>query len=531
MLIDTSGSMGARFSEDNEMKNYCMLDLAKILIMSFVSSSNKDDVLSLTSFDSSIKTICRNIKINSNEDVLGIMNTLEPKTVFRPSGTTSMFTALCTAVENIIQSKHSVVKNVIILLTDGLPSDLSVYSFISKFTEYHNSKGNVEFVLYTFSIGNGSNSKFLSDLSTQFGGTCVFVSDVGMAESTFINTLTNIKVPRCYIPNEKHIAVSSFFDNSITNLIDHCLKSHFEIAKDLFPDLENQLSSILYDDDMTSHQLSNLINEYLDQVKLATQPKYFNTWGKHYLYSLRNAHKRFECHTFVDKSVTIYIDLYPEEWDKTRDILEEQYNNIPILEPCYPVYGGAEFTSTTSIQQYASGNPCLHENSIVTLVGDKFKLCKDLQPNDEVIVFNDGKYEKDTIEYIIKTKTNANTKMVCVPNGPIITPWHPIFHDEKYIFPIELHPIKYTKEVGDYVYSFILKNRGESMIFDSTPALTLAHGIKHGIAKHDFWGTEEVLKSLNTYCTDLMLNQVVTLSNPFSVRDMDGKVISIMNMD
>ena len=526
MIIDTSGSMGARFSKDNEMKDYCILDLAKILMMSFVSSSNKDDVLSLTSFDSSIKRICRNVKINNNEDIQGIMNILEPRNTFRPSGTTYMFSALCTAVENIIQSEHLAVKNIIILLTDGIPTDVSANSFISKFVDYHNSKGNVEFVLYTFSIGNGANSEFLSELSTMFGGTCVFVSDIGMASSTFINTLTNIKVPRCSLPNEKQIAISSFYDNCITNLINLCSQSNFDDAQTLFTELKNQLSNIL-DIDITS----NLVNEYLEQLQLATQYLYFNTWGKHYLYSLRNAHRRFECHTFVDKSVTIYIDLYPEEWEQTRDTLEEHYNNIPILEPCYPSYNSTEFARNISIQQHASSTVCLHENSKVTLVGKTFKMCKELLPGDEVVVINNGKCEKDTIEYIIKNKTNTDTKMVCIPDGPIITPWHPILLNERYIFPAELNKIEYTQEVGDYMYSFILKNRGESMIFDSVPALTLAHNIQNGIAKNDFWGTEEVLKSLNTYCSNLMVNKIITLNNPFLVRDLDGKVISVMNID
>ena len=64
MIIDTSGSMGMRISQEEEMKDYCMLDLGKILMMSFVKSLQKNDSISLISFSSSIKKICSNIKID-----------------------------------------------------------------------------------------------------------------------------------------------------------------------------------------------------------------------------------------------------------------------------------------------------------------------------------------------------------------------------------------------------------------------------------------------------------------------------------
>jgi len=508
-----------------------MLDLGKLLMLSFVNSSEDNDILSLISFDSSVKKICSNVKIQNKETTEAISNSLQSQYTFRPGGTTSMLNALSTAILNIKECEYDVSKNVIILLTDGIPTDVDIIRFIPELYRFINFEGNVEFFLYTFSIGNGANSEFLSNLSNQFGGTNVFVSDIGMASSTFIHTLTNIKSPRCYLPNEIQTKISKFYVEGISELISFCSSLKFEQAKALFSELQVTLGEILNTPIKPGDKIPKIIIEYLQQIELAIDKSYFTTWGKHYLHSLQNAHKRFECHTFVDKSVTIYIDLYPKEWESIRDRIEDIYNKVPIQEPCCPPVNSSNRLTTISIQEYASSVVCLHEDCKVSLPGGVFKKCKELLPEDKVVAFNDGKYTIDIIDIIVKSKTNPYTKMVKIVDGPTITPWHPILLNNQYVFPSEINQINYTKDVGKYVYSFILKNRSKCMIFNSFPAVTLAHGIEKGIAKHNFWGTEEVVKSLYTYCEKLIENQIITLSNPYCVRNLDGNVIALINMD
>ena len=172
MILDTSGSMGARISDSEEMRDYCMLDIGKLLMLSFLNCMEKNNTVNLISFSSNVKQICENYNIDSMEDLEKLINLVTPNNTFIPSGCTSMFSSLTQAIQNL---KHSNNKNYILLLTDGMPSDMSVNDFILKIQEYNQLIGNVEFELYTISIGNGANTKFLTELSNNFGGTMVFV--------------------------------------------------------------------------------------------------------------------------------------------------------------------------------------------------------------------------------------------------------------------------------------------------------------------------------------------------------------------
>ena len=76
---------------------------------------------------------------------------------------------------------------------------------------------------------------------------------------------------------------------------------------------------------------------------------------------------------------------------------------------------------------------------------------------DEVLVLNQGLIKTGKIEYIIKLKTKFNTKMIKIPNGCIITPWHPVWYENKYVFPSEIFGCENITDVGKYIYSFVLK--------------------------------------------------------------------------
>jgi len=516
MILDTSGSMGARISDSEEMRDYCMLDIGKLLMLSFLNCMEKNNTVNLISFSSNVKQICENYNIDSMEDLEKLINLVTPNNTFIPSGCTSMFSSLTQAIQNL---KHSNNKNYILLLTDGMPSDMSVNDFILKIQEYNQLIGNVEFELYTISIGNGANTKFLTELSNNFGGTMVFVSDIGMVSSVFVNIMTNILQPRCKHPNEKQTKISEFFVSGIENLNELCLNNSYSDAQNVFLNMKQKLLTIIND--------QSAVNEYLEQVGLAIQQDYYKTWGSHYLYSLQAAHKRYECHNFVDKSVTIYTDLYPEKWEETIDKIESIYNTVPIQDPCYPPFNSNRTnTPTISLQTYGHGRGCLHEDSKVTMDENSTKLCKDILPGDTVLVLNNGKVEKGEVEFIIKTKTSADTKMIKIPDGCKITEWHPIWLIDQYVFPAELTGIENVDDVGNYMYSFVLKNRDECMFFDGIPAVNLAHNIQSGIAKHDFWGTEKVLKNYLRYYNN---SNIITINRPFPIRDMENNVFSVMN--
>ena len=66
------------------------------------------------------------------------------------------------------------------------------------------------------------------------------------------------------------------------------------------------------------------------------------------------------------------------------------------------------------------------------------------------------------------------------------------------------------------------------MIFDGIPAVNLAHNIQNGIAHHNFWGSENVLKCYLRY---KQKTNIITINNPYLIRDLNNEVFSISEIE
>lgn len=402
-----------------------------------------------------------------------------------------MFTAFQYAIANIQQNGTPGINNVILLMTDGLPSDVNVKLFENKLIQLV-EKTNVEFSLYSFGIGIGSDSFFLHNLTERFGGSNVFISDIGTASDMFIHRLTNILKPKCELASEKLQNISKLFVSHIDTVITLLENRKCDVAMETITALQTELREILP---------SNIVDDYTRELITAVNPEYINKWSLHFLRSLKTAHSRFECHSFIDPSVSIYIELYPEDWETTRDTLEGIYMQIPTPNPCLPNYNSTTTVYTLNLQSYASSTTCVHELSKVVMADNSTKNSKDIQVGDHVKVVG-GNHDVDEVQYIIKGGTKNMQHMVQLETGLVVTDWHPIKIDGKYVFPndcIAQDTATHTEDVGDYKYSFVLKNRNPNMIINDTEVITLAHGCTEDCAKHDFWGTEKVVDEIKNH--------------------------------
>ena len=106
----------------------------------------------------------------------------------------------------------------------------------------------------------------------------------------------------------------------------------------------------------------------------------------------------------------------------------------------------------------------------------------------------------DELEYILETSIPGG-KIDLVQLGELlVTPWHPVKHEGRWCFPSSIGPT--VARACGRVYSFVLKDRTPTLQVGDQLAITLAHGLLDDIAKHEFWGTEKVVRAFET--ADLM---------------------------
>ena len=271
---------------------------------------------------------------------------------------------------------------------------------------------------------------------------------------------------------------------------------------------------------------------FMEQVLLATsRVEWFQTWGAHFLRSLRFAHSRFECHSFIDPSVQLYIDLYPAEWLAVRDATDDAFMRLDAPAPCMIPStrrcgaSGPPPAYHQTIQAVASTG-CLHPLTSVTMQDGSKKNCCDLVKGDRVQVPDtpDG----DTVACVVSMRRSPDTKMYRVgASGPIVTAWHPVHLDGRWCFPAECAE---SLEVpgSDYVFSFVLERRGLSLICNGVPAIALAHGREGPIVGHSLWGTDRIVQALRTLDFDGWVSGSIVLKNPHVLRDANGYALDLV---
>lgn len=280
--------------------------------------------------------------------------------------------------------------------------------------------------------------------------------------------------------------------------------------------------------------LEGILGDFEGQVKEAIiDIAAWNKWGEKYLPSLKYAHSQEQCNNFKDVGVQFYGgDMFKDLQDK----LEKVFVSLPPPQP--------SMQNTTFSRSFASSKPvansapidmgsfmdrtsvCFDGNGIVAMADGTQKLVKDINKGDKVI--------GGTIETVIRTKSVDGKMQYCkTASGMLITEYHPIKVDNKWVFPIDLYDSSLYN--SEYMYSFLLEKekilikvvptvnksvfnclslsrkmnasigdkyeeigvRPKTMVINNTEVLTLAHNIKNDrVASHEFFGTEKVVNTL-----------------------------------
>jgi len=574
-VVDVSGSMSTltelKTDEGFENNGLSILDVVKHSLNTIVSSLQPKDKFSVITFSNYAYI---NIPLNFVKDKDELKNKI---TSIKSGGQTNIWAGLMLGMEEIRKNPSGLRNKSIILLTDGLPNINPPSGEEETFKKYLllNPSLKNNFTLHTCGFGYYLNSIMLSNLANIGSGSYSFIPDIGMVGTIFINLLSNIfninsthlqitlPYPSNYFKNidynyeedkgsttiylknlqndkPRYIYLEtvsqlkelkfSYQENNIylgklqqdyecdhTGIIDENIYNEQKGRSQYINDLKTSLNLNQFKFnklDTNNTYLDNLQKDINGQITQAfSREDWMKRWGKHYLLSLQMAHENEWCNNFKDPGVQNYSS---KQFQKYQNEIE---NIFITLAPPTPSYQPTTKISTMNTY-YDSGGACYHMDCLVTMNDGENKKVKDIIKGDKV------KTSKGfaTVSAVVKSEMFKNVKMVKFESGLLITPYHPIRLDNKWVFPLN-NEIPVTEIYNDYIYSFVL-SKDHSCFVNGIETVTLGHNFTDKNIYHPFFGSQMVINELMKF-KGWTEGKVVLPYNSFERHSETGDVYGI----
>ena len=267
-----------------------------------------------------------------------------------------------------------------------------------------------------------------------------------------------------------------------------------------------ELLEVISSESIQNLELVKNIRETIeDQVeKCVNNSQWFEKWGYFYIDQLSSSLLHEKRANFKDKACFTFGGL---KYNEILDLASDTFDNLPPVKPSLVQnrYSGNSSTQPTfnmSAMNNSDGG-CFTGDSLVEIDKNNFILVKDLKSGDNIVTYSDHKFPNDSNKTITKIKnvvcmySKEGFSLNHLSNNHKITDWHPIFIEGKWQFPAELDN-KFPKSKSEYVYTLILES-GYIVNIDGIPTICLGHNFEEGILKHEFFGTDKVVKEYKKY--------------------------------
>ena len=251
------------------------------------------------------------------------------------------------------------------------------------------------------------------------------------------------------------------------------------------------------------------------QIMLAlSREDWFEDWGIHYLLALRNGHE-MKCKTnFKDHSLCYDTPGVRE----TLTIAEQVFGEMDPPKASNRTARSQVMQTTTTMYRASGG--CWSGECLITLANDNKLPISELQKGMCVKTtkgFN-------TVKCLIEIQQPETGTPMCVLNetNHLITPYHPIYYDDKWCFPGDIFPIHpYPIET---VYNMVLENKNDCLIrVDDWICPTFGHGVIGEVIQHDYFGTYRIIEDLEK--KNGFQEGRVKLNYPSFERDLESGVV------
>jgi hypothetical protein len=536
-VIDVSGSMESPIGKAEGNKIFTRLDIVKHVLNVLIAVLHENDNICLITFSDTAHVVLELSRMTKQNKRLAKNHVNGLKTICN----TYTGPALKAAYAEIQKAPKHHVKSVI-LLTDGHDTagdDMVLHMFdrIQKPEQIQ---------LNTFGFSNDIKSNCLERLAKQGGGIFGFIPDQSMIGTIFINFLANTFLTysqdvflelnenfsfeldsqqpkktslqygqRRYFSIYKKIPsyeglptlkVGLSKSNMIELKVDTELRisdveleqqtSRYEVLKFLSDNRLPKLDIDLYDglkkikihDFLREFQQIGEYDQNNEQLKLSL--KYWDSWGLHYLKSFAFAHWFEQCLNFKAPSMKIYTY---KDFDSLVDEFTDIFCTLPAPEATGDISTSQSFVPNFSVSNIMNVNGgCIFENCKI-----KMNLgCKSIRKVRKNDVVDGG------AKVLCVLKTRFNGPLVRI-GKLVITPYHPILFNDKWIFPKDLIE-KRCKDVAIMsrenliVYNLVL-DTSHIINVEGIPCITLGHGFNDSVLKHSYYGTDKVIKDISNF--------------------------------
>lgn len=256
------------------------------------------------------------------------------------------------------------------------------------------------------------------------------------------------------------------------------------------------------------------------------------------------AHQLKQCNNFKDPGVQHYGNT---EFVQVRDDADDIFSALPPPTksappvPDYHHYGAAprsaHFTAAPSTLSMASFNDrsrgCFHADSQVSLFNGTFKRASQIVKGDQL---NSGGKVLCVVKTSCRRNNNNNNKMQMIRlpgSGLLITPYHPVYVDNRWQFPIDCGEW-IAVDCAD-VFSFVVESgtvagkMATSALINNVPTAMLAHGVMGTpVLSHSFFGTQNIINALKL-CYDYETGLVVFEEGEYFTRDVHTNDVNGIN--
>ncbi|KAF7973236.1 hypothetical protein HWV62_15735 [Athelia sp. TMB] len=281
------------------------------------------------------------------------------------------------------------------------------------------------------------------------------------------------------------------------------------------------------------------------QGMIGLDPVHFARWGRHYFPSLARSHARQQCANFKDPGLQVY-GKESTVFQQERDELSETFDKLPPPQPSVrysspsasfsrssqmrsrgPGGGSAmHFAPPQSMAMYQSAaGPCFAGSSLVLLENGTHARVDSLTRGARVMTLQGPR----AVAVVVRTAIPAGETPLCeLGDGLVLTPWHPVVHESKWVFPMDV--VTPTTMPCEAIYSLLMtparEADGHTVRIGGVWCTTLGHGLVDlsvdDVRAHGYLGCyQSVLRDL-CQMEGFHGNGVVECGG--TRRDRDGKI-------
>lgn len=526
-VVDISGSMQLEVNTaSGESDGFSVLDVVKHGITTCTCGLRPQDRASIVVYSTEARVLVPLCRM----DAAGKARIKVALAGLDPENSTNIWAGLRLGIEQLSDG------GTVFLLTDGQPNCRPPRGELSMLRAACDGRDDI--VVNTYGFGYNLDSKLLVELARATQGAYSFIPDIGLVGTVFIHAMANL---RTTVRRKLTVSIETAGMLSMPELVKTSWGYVLPIGRitkgqprDIFFECDQPVTltvegvevttsdapptasdtqdtalgilNMVHIDSMQAHSMLNrllasvtnadLLEDLKGQVREAIEPSAYQKWGKHYLPSLALAHWTQQSNNFLDKGLQTYGG---PTFQSVRDQLDKDFNELPAPRPSHRdavvhrlrSAGHTVSDAPTHMSSYNSASaPCFAGPCRVKMSDGTHKTCQNITAGDVVETSSGNSI------VVCVLKTPCETARLVKIGTLMVTPWHPIKHNDSWTFPSQLGNV--DEYACDAVYSFLLEPGHCDMRIENVPCITLAHGIEHDeVASHAFYGTHAVVDAMS----------------------------------